>query len=140
MGQRLIISEEERSLIGKMHGLRNEPILSEQFNSSAVYKVLDHIVNSGRMERKEEGDKLSFFGAGGYGNELYNTLKSEAQKSKEDFLGLINMDMSEDFKKFKTVEITLRSGSNHNREGKIILTRKNLTDDFSMTMDDDFDN
>ena len=41
---------------------------------------------------------------------------------------------------FKTVEITIKSGNNHNNEGKIILTRKNLTDDFSMTMNDNFDN
>ena len=140
MGQRLIISEEDRNRIGKMHGLRNEPILSEQSGSRVVYKLLNDIVTSGRMEKEEVGDKLSFLGFGGYGNELYNTLKSEAQKSEEDFLGVINMDMSEHFKKFKTVEITIKSGNNHNNEGKIILTRKNLTDDFSMTMNDNFDN
>lgn len=144
MGQRLIISEEERSQIGKMHGLKNEPILSEQrFHDKAVYGVLRHIVNSGNsgiMQQKEEGDTLSISGDGGAGNELYNTLKSEAEINKTKFLEIINRDMNREFEKFKTVKITLKSGYNHNSTGNIILTRKNLTDDFSMTMNDNFEN
>jgi hypothetical protein len=137
MGQRLIISEEERSQIGKMHGLKNEPILSEQFHGKAVYSVLDHIVNSGRMKQKEEGDTLSISGSGGPDNELYNTLKSEAEKNEKKFLELINMDMNREFGKFKTIKITLNG---YNFTGNIILTRNSLGDDFSMTMNDDSEN
>jgi len=131
MGQRLIISEEERSLISQMYGL-----VSEQSYSGVVSKILDYFMERGKQT--ENGDELSIEVYGGPGNEMYGTLK--ADKIKNAFLEHINMDMSEHFKKYKTVKIMSGSGYNAFNKGVITLTRENTTDDFSMDMKDNFDN
>ena len=128
MGQRLIISEEDRSRISQMYGL-----VSEQSNSDVSYKILQYFMDRGKQTKN--GDKLSIEVWGGPGNEMYGTLQND--NIKKGFLEVINQ-YGEFFGDYKTVEIMTGSGYNAFNKGVIILTRKNLDDDFTMTMNDNF--